>query len=269
MHAEPVSRYLLARHSGDLNTPLTGSRVEYFQRNVSDSGQVFFDTPDKLLPTDTNGQSDVYEYENGQLRLISTGHSVDPSFFLDASPSGSDVFLGTSQQLVPQDTDGAMDVYDARVGGGFPTSAPPPSCQGEGCKPPQSVIPPVPTIASVTFFGPGNVKGSSTGTKSKKHKSKKHKSVRVAQLNQRLTGNRIRIRVTVPASGKISVAGNSLKGSSRRVRGAGVYTLIARLKPHAMTALASKHKLKLIIRVRYVPAAGSASTATIKMTVEA
>jgi hypothetical protein len=245
------------------STPLLNFGVEYLQHNVSNSGQVFFDSADALVPTATNGQPDVYEYENGQVHLLSSGSSVDPALFADATANGSDVFFMTSAQLVPQDTDSAMDVYDARVGGGFPPSAPPASCQGEDCKPPQSAIPPVPPIASVTFFGPGNVKGSSSGSKSKK------KSARVGVLNQRLTGNRIRIRVRVPARGRISIAGNSLKGSSRRVRGAGVYTLMARLKPQAMTVLANKHKLKLTIRVRYVSAAGSASTATIKLTVEA
>ena len=45
----------------------------FLNRYVSDSGQVFFDTPDALLPTDTDGAKDVYEYEAGQLSLISSG----------------------------------------------------------------------------------------------------------------------------------------------------------------------------------------------------
>ena len=99
-----------------LSTPLLHSGTAYLQHNVSDTGQVFFDTPDALVPTDTNGEPDVYEYESGNVRLLSSGTSVDPSLFADATPNGSDAFFMTSSQLVPQDTDGAMDVYDARVG---------------------------------------------------------------------------------------------------------------------------------------------------------
>jgi ribosomal protein S18 len=265
--------------------PIDFANGEFLQRYVSDSGQVFFDTPDSLLPTDTNHTvSDVYEWEangtgsctstvdnGGCLYLLTKGTSLSPSFFADASPNGSDVFFVTDDQLVPQDTDLAADFYDLRVGGGFPATAPPPSCQGEGCKPPESATPPVPVVASVTFFGPGNVKPSKPSKSSKKHeKHKKHKkSVRVATLAQRVAGDRIRILVTVPARGKISVSGTSLTGSSRIVRGAGAYTLTARLRPRAMTALETKHKLKLAITVRYVRAAGSASAATIELTVKA
>jgi NHL repeat len=232
-----------------------GGGSDYLQRFVSDSGQVFFNTTDALLPADTNGKSDVYEYESGQLHLISSGTSVDPSLYVDSSTSGNDVFFATSQQLVPQDTDGGVDVYDARVDGGFPASAPAPSCQGEGCKPPLSATPSAPVVASVTFFGPGNVKSA--------------RAARVAVLRETIKGTRITLHVKVPAKGRVSASGAGLRTVSRSVRGAGTYTLTVRLKPRAMTALKHKRKLKLTISVRYVPARGSASTATVKLTVEA
>ena len=40
--------------------------------------------------------------------------------FLDASASGDDVFFATRERLAPTDTDELVDVYDARVDGGFP-----------------------------------------------------------------------------------------------------------------------------------------------------
>ena len=156
-------------------TPLFGANAQYLQRNVSDTGQVFFNTTDPLLPTDNNGRQNVYEYEQGDLSLLSTGASVDDSLFIDASPSGNDVFITTSQQLLPQDTDRAMDVYDARVGGGFPFSAPAPAVHGRELQAAPTATPPVPPAATVTFSGPGNVK-SSHKKKSKNHKKgKKHK----------------------------------------------------------------------------------------------
>jgi len=278
-----------ASASATINPPYTVvdlSNGEFLQRNVSDSGQVFFDTPDALLPAvQNNGVNDVYEWESngsgtctssadngGCLYLLSGGTSSSASYFADASPDGTNVFFVTDNALVPQDTDLAADYYDARVNGGFPATAPPPSCQGDGCKPSETAAPPVPVVATVTFFGPGNVKGSTSSPaprkKSKKHKKHK-KHALIAVLTQRMTGNRIKVGVTVPASGRLSVAGASLTGSSRFVRHAGAYTLVARLKPRAMAALENKHKLRLTIRVRYVPAGGRASAAVIKLTVKA
>jgi hypothetical protein len=127
-------------------------------RGISaDGSRVFFDTPDPLVPQDTNGTQDVYEWENGTVFLISSGASPNPSVFLDNSESGSDVFFATSQGLVPSDTDGSYDVYDARIphpGDNPPLSAV--SCQGDVCQGPPRVPAPLGAPASVTFSGLGN-----------------------------------------------------------------------------------------------------------------
>ncbi len=93
--------------------------IAYPQRNVSEGGSVFFETTDALLPSDSNGKDDVYDYDEGRLSLISTGVSNAGSHFLEATPSGGDVFFSTTQRLVPRDTDSVYDYYDARVDGGF------------------------------------------------------------------------------------------------------------------------------------------------------
>jgi hypothetical protein len=125
-------------------------------RNVSEDGKVFFQTFRSLVPRDSNGKSDVYEYENGHLHLISSGTGTDDSFFLDANPSGSDVFFLTRDKLVGWDVDNNRDVYDARVGGGFPEPPPkPPACEGDACQPPPTV-PNDPTPSSAGFNGAGN-----------------------------------------------------------------------------------------------------------------
>lgn len=106
---------------------------------------------------------------------------------MDASASGDDVFFITRQALVAQDGDDALDVYDARVNGGF--QAPPvPPCGGEACRPP---VTPAPAIyqapPSATFVGPGNPApaaqpAAAGGTKAKvkpkkasRKRSRKHK----------------------------------------------------------------------------------------------
>jgi hypothetical protein len=132
-----------------------GGNGLYQQRYLSNNGQVFFDSDEALVPQDTNAPTvDVYEYEEGHLYLISPG-TGGPSNFADASENGENVFFTTRDQLVPQDKDQNIDMYDARVGGGFP----PPSgaeCTGTGCQ----GVPPAPPIfatpSSVTFNGTGN-----------------------------------------------------------------------------------------------------------------
>ena len=88
------------------------------------------------------------------------------------------MFFATFNQLVPQDTDTAPDYYDARVDGGFPATAPPPSCQGDGCKPPETATPPVPVVATVTFFGPGNVTGSTSSLVAEEEVTRRRRSTR-------------------------------------------------------------------------------------------
>ena len=123
-------------------------------------GRLFFETAEGLLPSDTNGQDDVYEYEDGQLHLISTGTSSSESLFLEASESGDDVFFLTRQKLLPQDTnEEALSIYDARVDGGFPVVASPPACvTADACRAPSAQQPSIfGAPASSTFSGVGNL----------------------------------------------------------------------------------------------------------------
>jgi hypothetical protein len=141
-------------------------------RYLSNEGRLFFNSSDSLVPQDTNGQQDAYEYEpegtgncaraEGCVGLVSGGKSGRESVFLEASASGDDVFFITAAELTSQDIDTAYDVYDAHVC----TSAlpcvqqpvsPPPCNNGEACKP---ALTPQPAIfgapASATFTGAGN-----------------------------------------------------------------------------------------------------------------
>ena len=129
-------------------------------RSVSDNGQVFFQTAEALLPRDTNGLTDVYEYDYlSGLHLISAGTSSSPTTLLDSSQSGDDVFFLTRQKLLPQDTnEEALNIYDARVDGGFPESSSQSCTTPEACRGSAS---PQPSIygapASQTFSGVGNL----------------------------------------------------------------------------------------------------------------
>jgi hypothetical protein len=123
-------------------------------RNVVNDGRVFFDTAEPLIPSAGIGTSHVYEYENGQVHLISSATGSD-SYFFDASASGDDVFFATAQHLLPGDT-AAISLYDARVDGGFPESGSPTVCSEEDCKGALSPTPLFGPPSSATFVGPGN-----------------------------------------------------------------------------------------------------------------
>jgi hypothetical protein len=134
--------------------------VEYQRRNLSaDGSRLFFESFDALLPHDSDGRQNVFEYEDGHVYPVSDVAGDSNSYFLDASASGSDVFIATADQLLARGSSDRIAVYDARVGGGFPVSVSAPPCDnGDSCKPPPAAQPGVfGAPASATFSGTGNL----------------------------------------------------------------------------------------------------------------
>jgi hypothetical protein len=163
---------------------IPGTVIElYAPRILSPDGQrLFFESFDSLVARDTNGAQDVYQWEavgkggceevhpdfnpnaEGCVSLISSGQSPRDSAFVDASPTGDDVFFTTGASLLAHDP-GLIDIYDARVEGGFPPPpSPKPPCEGEACQSPPAP-PDDPTPATVTSSGPGNVQAPKSRTK--------------------------------------------------------------------------------------------------------
>lgn len=129
----------------------------YSEGEISpDGSRAFFETPDPLVPQDTNGLPDVYEWENGQISLISSGQGTYGSNFAGASSNGNDVFLVTTDHLLPQDIESATQIYDARVDGGFPYRPSTTGCDSGQCQGPQTPAPSFGAPASATFVGLGN-----------------------------------------------------------------------------------------------------------------
>jgi hypothetical protein len=126
----------------------------YQPRYLSDSGRVFFDAATGLVPADTNGREDAYEYEPesaeggtcnsstqsgseiyeqqpetegeptgeghagvaaGCVALLTSGTNSEESAFLDASVSGEDVFVLTASSLTGEGSGGSYSIYDAHV----------------------------------------------------------------------------------------------------------------------------------------------------------
>lgn len=131
----------------------------YLNRPLSDDGRyVFFSSAEALVPEDTNGRSDAYEYDvaTDTRHLISSGKDPSDSYFLDASTDGHDVFFMTRERLVGWDTDNAYDVYDARVSGGLPEPTPVRTCDGDACQGPAPGVLAPAVVGSAGFRGSGN-----------------------------------------------------------------------------------------------------------------
>ena len=151
----------------------------YMRRWMSDNGsRVFFETEQALVPEDTNGLQDVYEWvregasgcpeaspprpDGGCVHLLSGGGGASDSLFVEASASGDDVFFVTRDELVDAATGDQLRLFDARVDGGFPAGTglvvQPPACEGvETCNPPTSEPPVESFPASTVFAGAGNL----------------------------------------------------------------------------------------------------------------
>ena len=167
--------------------PSQADKSTYQPRYLDDSGRLFFNSPDALVPQDTDGLEDVYEYEppangetvgsdnctsvsltfsersDGCVSLVSSGTSSSESVFYDASKNGDDVFFDTTSKLVGEDYDKGYDIYDAHVCSvtvpckSVPVS-PPPCTSGDSCKAAPSPQPEIFGAApSATFEGVGNV----------------------------------------------------------------------------------------------------------------
>ncbi len=170
---------------------------------LAEDGRIFFETSEALLPADSNGQADVYEYEangtggcaqsEGCLHLISTGTGSTPTLFIDASASGNDVFILDTQALIPlAGTQEARAIYDARVDGGFTESVSPPACtNADSCR---TAAVPQPSIygapSSQTFEGAGNLPPAAKLQSKKKTKSKKCGKGRVKRNGRCVKPNR-------------------------------------------------------------------------------
>jgi hypothetical protein len=137
--------------------------VDWHEPHVlsEDGRYVFFDTAAALVPQDINGVTDAYEYDSvtGRLSLLSSGADSGESAFLDASSDGRNAFFFTRQQLVGWDKDTSLDVYDARVGGGFPEPVQPAApCAGEECQGSLTGSPGAAGFSSASTVSAGNLK---------------------------------------------------------------------------------------------------------------
>jgi hypothetical protein len=153
---------------------------------MSNDGRTFFYSPDALVPQDTNGLHDVYEFVDGRPQLITTGigsedtqtthNQVRPAGLSGVSADGVNVYFSTYETLVPQDHNGQfLKFYDARTGGGFSFTPPPAPCAAaDECHGAGNPSPDAATITSEADLGAGGNASSASGRIKKHHKHRRH-----------------------------------------------------------------------------------------------
>jgi hypothetical protein len=176
---------------------------EMQSRAVSNDGSwIVFNTAEPLSPRVSNGMRNVFlwhwdaERGEGAVSLISSGSAptsdVGQAIAPSTSPEGRDVFFMTTAGLARGDTENDIDVYDARLGGGFPQ---PPvgesECGEDSCHGPLSAPAPLLLPGSVTQAPGGNWPAPAKKAKAKpKQKGKAHHKHRRSRGRRRRHGKR-------------------------------------------------------------------------------
>jgi hypothetical protein len=156
--------------------PRASEQAELESRAISNDGsRIVFTSAETLSPAATNGLVNAYEWHEGNVSLVSSGSDEEAVNDVVITPEGRDVFFTTVQGLLPRDTDGAADVYDARLGPGFaeaPAARQP--CSGDGCQGPLTNPAPMLVPGSVSQTAGENLLSATKATiKKAKKKTKK------------------------------------------------------------------------------------------------
>jgi hypothetical protein len=171
-----------------------GSTFAYKPRALSSDGlRILFDSNDDLVTGDTNADPDIYEWERsgkgdctlspGCINLISSGRGSGGARFVDASSTGDDAYMLTNESLVKEDP-GSIDVYDAKVGGGFPEGPGHAPCFGDACQslpnepedPTPGTLVPNGGNGPVKYLREKRKKKSTHRGKHRRHRHHRHKS---------------------------------------------------------------------------------------------
>jgi hypothetical protein len=84
---------------------------------TADGSHVFFETREQIDGGDTDSGSDVYDWSNGNVTLVSSGGNGGANATYEGNGAGGGaVFFETAERLVGTDTDSSRDVYVRTAG---------------------------------------------------------------------------------------------------------------------------------------------------------
>ncbi|WP_320672578.1 hypothetical protein [Patulibacter defluvii] len=238
------------------------ANISYFPSGVqamtADGRLVFFETANNLTPGAASQHIKVFALDRStnSVSMISRGASSGDDHFVGTSPDGRDAYFTTADALVEDDKDNVDDLYDARVGGGYPTSRPTEPCAADACQGPLSGSPVLPSIGSVAF-GPGNVTPEVVPPVRHGVRARKSASVR---------GTNARVSARVTGAGYISASGSGLRTTKRTVAKAGTYGLRLRLSSKGLATQRKRGSVRVKVRIRFAPIGAAARSATVSVT---
>jgi hypothetical protein len=195
--ASPTQRFTHLAISED------GSRV-FFSSPIGLTRQALNEVQIDIIEGVPIYAENIYEYEGGKVYLISDGQ--DTTRVIESSAveligtdgSGSDVFFTTADSLVSSDSNTQVDIYDARVDGGFSSRVELAPCLAGSCRGPASELlaPQVPGSTSVSpeaVAGPvviGSVSNRKVVKTTRAKRKKKHTTRRREDSRRKTTRRR-------------------------------------------------------------------------------
>jgi hypothetical protein len=236
--------------------------VMFYSAMTDDGHTVVFITTEALAPADTNSFNDVYAWHEGQVSLISPDGGGDPGI----TASGTDIFFRSTSHVTAADNDTSVDVFDARVGGGFDLRERG-SCEGEDCSGAPSAPP---GLAS----GAGDLGGQDEVQEPAARFTLR--SISVAQRRALAQTGRVTVTViaskpgTVSARATTTINGKQSNGAAAQetMAQAGSVQLTVGLSKKARARLVAKRRLSVRIVVSHSRFA-LARSATLKLTLAA
>jgi hypothetical protein len=234
--SKAIVRVSMSVAGGGGNALGAGVSLTLASSMTADGSTVIFDSPEALSADDVDGVTDVYSWRDGQVSLISTGGGSS----VGITPSGRDIFFATDMPVLAADGDPNIDVYDARVGGGFAVSQPVP-CSGDGCQGQRSQPP---LVAGPSAAAPGSVFGIEAPP------ALSLRAVSAAQRKALAASGKVSLVVTANAPGTITARATAALGGRSVAIGSGRRSLTVPGRTTVILTLSKRGRAQLAARGR-------------------
>ena len=236
---------------------------------TADGSRAFFTSPNRLAVGATEGRPNVYQWEDGQISFLASSPHASPGAgegvaFVGASASGDDVYFTTINRMSWQDTDAKLDVYDARVGGGFAPPAPIPTPCDPLAQGACSSSPGASGVDSSVKTGRGGDGDLQPPVRAVFTVGSLSKAQRARLVAGRRVGVAVRVSrpgtVSLKATAKIGGFRTTVISARRRATAAGRLSVPVVLSRAARARIARTGGLKVTLTVRFSGAAKKAAT---------